>query len=148
MPRLKKVILVEDDELDADMTQRALRNIPLANEIIWLETGQELLDYLEKVGWEDIAVVIMDLKMPQVSGIDALRIIKSKDYGYFPVVILTSSRENPDIAVCYELGASAFITKPVAQQEFCEVIKTLGMFWGIFNNLPEPQSSQHFPESN
>jgi two-component system response regulator len=140
MPRLKKVILVEDDELDADMTQRALKNIPLANDIVWLETGQELLDYLDQEGTHDIAVVILDLKMPQLSGIDALRIIRGNDYGYFPIVILTSSRENPDIAICYELGANAFITKPVNQHDFREVIKTLGMFWGIFNNLPEPQA--------
>ncbi len=139
MASIGKVILVEDDVLDADMTQRTLQSIPLANEIIWLETGKELIEYIEKNGTEDITIVILDLKMPVMSGLEALEIIKGDrgKYGYFPIVVLTSSQEQPEIRRCYELGINAFVTKPVAQSEFREAIKTLGLFWGILNILPQ-----------
>lgn len=136
MSALKKLILVEDDSFDAEMTIRSLKQIPLANEIIWLETGAHLLSYLEEQGTDDIAVVILDLQMPQVTGIEALKIIREKDYPDFPIVILTSSKEAPDIKKCYELGVNSFITKPVQHLEFQEVIKTMGLYWGILNQPP------------
>ena len=137
MAKLRKILLVEDDELDVEMTKRALRDIPVANEIEWLETGQEFLNYLEEHGAKEVAVVILDLQMPQITGIEALRIIRQKDYDYFPIVVLTSSKESPDVKACYELGVNAFVTKPVKKSEFNEAIKTLGLFWGILNELPE-----------
>ena len=139
MASIGKLILVEDDELDADMTRRTLLSIPLANEIIWLETGKELIGYLEKNGTEGIAIAILDLKMPVMSGLEALEIIKGDPgkYGYFPIVVLTSSQEQPEIRRCYELGINAFVTKPVGQNEFREAIRALGLFWGILNILPE-----------
>ena len=136
MSALKKLILVEDDSFDAEMTIRSLKQIPLANEIIWLETGAHLLSYLEEQGTDNIAVVILDLQMPQVTGIEALKIIREKDYPDFPIVILTSSKEAPDIKKCYELGVNSFITKPVQHKEFQEVIKTMGLYWGILNEPP------------
>ncbi|MEL6254559.1 MAG: response regulator [Bacteroidota bacterium] len=136
MSALKKLILVEDDSFDAEMTIRSLKQIPLANEIIWLETGAHLLTYLEENGTKEIAVVILDLQMPQVTGIEALQIIREKDYPDFPIVILTSSKEAPDIKKCYELGINSFITKPVKHEEFQKVIKTMGLYWGIINQPP------------
>ena len=136
MSALKKLILVEDDSFDAEMTIRSLKQIPLANEIIWLETGALLLSYLEDHGTDNIAVVILDLQMPQVTGIEALTIIREKAYPDFPIVILTSSKEAPDIKKCYELGINSFITKPVQHEEFQEVIKTMGLYWGIINQPP------------
>lgn len=139
MTGLKKIILVEDDQFDAEMTQRSLKKIPLANEIVWLETGQELIDYLDEHGTAQIAVVILDLQMPQITGLEALEIIRQKNYSYFPVVILTSSRQSPDIQASYKLGATSFVTKPVNNTEFREAIRTLGLYWGILNELPADQ---------
>lgn len=138
MAEIGKIVLVEDDELDADMTQRTLNSIPIGNELVWLETGKELINYLDEYGSAHISLVILDLKMPIMSGLEALEIIKAdkERYGYFPIVILTSSQEQPEIRRCYELGVNAFVTKPVAQQEFRDAIKTLGLFWGILNILP------------
>ena len=136
MSVLKKLILVEDDSFDAEMTIRSLKQIPLANEIIWLETGAQLLSYLEENGTKEIAVVILDLQMPQVTGIEALAIIREKKYPEFPIVVLTSSKEAPDIKKCYQLGVSSFITKPVDHEEFQKVIKTMGLYWGIINQPP------------
>lgn len=137
MAEFKKIILVEDDEFDAEMTERSLRDIPLVNEIVWLETGQEFIDYLRKEGTSGIAVVILDLQMPQITGIEALKIIEKEKFDYFPIVVLTSSREAPDIEQCYELGVNAFVTKPVKKNEFQDAVKSLGLFWGILNELPE-----------
>lgn len=136
MTNLKKIVLVEDDEFDADLTRAELKKIPIANEIVWLETGKELLDYLENEGLQDIAVVILDLQMPILSGIEALHIIRERQYQYFPIVVLSSSREHPDIKKCYSLGVNSFVTKPVKTTEFQEAIRTLGLYWGILNQLP------------
>ncbi len=136
MNKIKKIILAEDDEFDADMTISALNSIPIANEIIWVETGKALLDYLDQHGTQDIAVLILDLHMPMVTGIEALEVIKSGKYESFPIVVLSSSREHPDVKRCYELGVNSFITKPVKTTEFQEAIRTLGLYWGLMNELP------------
>ena len=136
MNKIKKIILAEDDEFDADMTMSALNSIPIANEIIWVETGKALLDYLDQHGTQDIAVLILDLHMPMVTGIEALEVIKSGKYESFPIVVLSSSREHPDVKRCYELGVNSFITKPVKTTEFQEAIRTLGLYWGLMNELP------------
>ena len=139
MTNTPKILLVEDDELDAEMTIATLKEIPLLNEIIWLENGEELIDYLDEKGSEDISLCILDLKMPVMSGLEALAEIRAagNTYAPFPIVILTSSQENPEIAKCYELGISAFVTKPVQQEEFSKAVKILGLFWGLFNILPK-----------
>lgn len=136
MKQLKKIILVEDDAFDADMTTFVLKNIPLANEIVWLETGKEFLDYLEQEGTQDIAVALLDLNMPILTGIEALEIIRTKKYDNFPIVVLSSSRQHPDVLKCYELGVNSFISKPVQSDEFQKTIRTLGLYWGILNELP------------
>ena len=139
MTNTPKILLVEDDELDAEMTIATLKEIPLLNEIIWLENGEELIDYLDEKGSVDISLCILDLKMPVMSGLEALEEIRSaeKKYTPFPIVVLTSSQENPEISRCYELGISAFVTKPVQQEEFSQAVKILGLFWGLFNILPK-----------
>jgi len=137
MSKLKKILLVEDDDFDAEMTQRELDSIPLANEVIWMQTGADLLDYLVQNGIDDIALLILDLHMPKVSGIEALEEIQKLDYGFFPKVILSSSQEDPDVKRCYELGVNSFVTKPVKSHEFREAVRTLGLYWGILNKLPK-----------
>lgn len=139
METIGKIILVEDEELDANLTQMVLNSIPLANEIIWLENGEELIAYLDENGSAEIAICILDLKMPVMSGLEALEVIHSdeKDYGIFPIVVMTSSQEQPEIKRCYELGINAFVTKPVQEEEFAESVKTLGLFWAVLNRLPK-----------
>jgi len=139
MTNTQKILLVEDDELDAEMTISALKEIPLQNEILWLENGEELMDYLGEKGSEKISLCILDLKMPVMSGLEALIEIKEagEKYNTFPIVVLTSSQENPEVNRCYELGISAFVTKPVQQEEFKDAVRTLGLFWGLFNVLPK-----------
>lgn len=133
MSTLKKIILVEDDEFDAELTLSELQSIPLANEIVWLETGKEFIDYLEENGVGDIAVAILDLNMPLITGIEALEIIREKGWPKFPIVVLSSSNEHPDIKRCHELDVSAFVTKPVKMEDFKSSIRTLGLFWGLMN---------------
>lgn len=142
MAKLGKILLVEDDAFDAEMTIRTLRQIPLANEIVWLKTGQHFLDYLHENGPMDITLVILDLNMPKVSGIEALEQIEGKEDLYFPIVILSSSRQNPEIKRCYELGVNAVVTKPVRQQEFVDAVNTLGLFWGVLNNIPDTSKDE------
>lgn len=137
MNELKKILLVEDDDFDAEMTLKELNGIPLANKIIWMQTGADLLDYLAQNGINDIALLILDLHMPKVSGIEALEEIQQLAYGFFPKVILSSSQEDPDIKRCYELGVNSFVTKPVKSEEFRKAVRTLGLYWGILNKLPK-----------
>lgn len=139
MPTLGKIILVEDDELDAEMTMLTLKTIPISNEIIWLETGEELIEYLDEKGTKEIALCILDLKMPVMSGLEALAEIKAAGdkYEKFPIVILTSSQDQTEITRCYELGVNAFVTKPVKEPEFHDAVRILGLFWGLFNVLPD-----------
>ncbi|MEL6674934.1 MAG: response regulator [Bacteroidota bacterium] len=138
MSHLRKILLVEDDELDAELTLATLNTIDLAHEIIWLETGEALIEYLTEHGSQDISLCILDLKMPIISGLEALEIIKGNPskFDYFPIVILTSSQESPEINRCYELGVNAFMTKPVQPDEFSMAIRTLALFWAVFNILP------------
>jgi len=136
MNTLKKILLIEDDPFDAELTQKALKEILIANEILWMETGQEFLDYLDEYGTTDIGVAILDLNMPMVSGLEALEAIRQKDYDHFPIVILSSSKEYPDVEASYKLGVNSFVTKPVRTAAFHETIRTLGLYWGILNEIP------------
>ncbi len=89
------------------------------------------------------AVILLDIKMPKVSGIDVLRTIKADPrLKNLPVVMLTSSREGPDMTACYELGANAYVVKPVAFEDFFEALKTLGKFWAVLNERPDPKKSE------
>ncbi len=138
MADLKTILLVEDDALDADMTLRTLKSIPLANPIVWLETGKEFLDYLDTHGTQHLALAILDLKMPLITGLEALQHIRAypEKYGHFPIVVLTSSKDQPEVAACYSLGVNAFVSKPVTQIGFQQAVKALGMFWGLINVTP------------
>lgn len=131
-----EILLVEDSMSDAEMTIRALKKGKIANNIIHLEDGQEALDYL--LGENENPkpkVILLDLKMPRVNGIEVLRKIKTDERTkLIPVVILTSSKEDPDIKICYELGVNAYVVKPVNMQDFNQAIHDLGLFWILINN--------------
>jgi CheY-like chemotaxis protein len=137
---LKRILLVDDDHRDVELTLAALDEIGLANKVDVANNGEEVLDYLFKRGTyknslHDYPVVILlDLKMPKVDGLEVLKQIKgSKELHTIPVVILTSSKMESDLITSYKLGANAFIIKPVQFDEFINIIKEIGSFWGIHN---------------
>lgn len=140
---LKRILLVDDSPRDTEMALNALEAHNLANEVITLRDGAEALDYLYRRG-EFInrpegqpAVILLDLKMPRVDGLEVLRQIKSDArLKIIPVVVMTSSREEPDLAKSYELGANAYVVKPVRFVEFMEAVKQLGAFWALLNVQP------------
>ena len=140
----KTILLVEDNPSDIDLTKRALANANIANKVVVAEDGQEALDYLFGTGHYAgrdaaplLAVVLLDLKLPKVDGLDILRRIRAnRRTKRLPVVILTSSQEEQDIAAGYDLGANSYIRKPVDFLKFAEAIKTLGLYWLVLNEPP------------
>lgn len=143
---LGKILLVEDNPNDAELTLSAMRKKNLANEIIWLKDGQEALDYLyctdEYEGREKInpVVILLDIKMPRVDGLEVLKQIKTDPILHtIPVVILSSSREECDLIEGYENGANAFVVKPVVFSEFMDSVSSLGAFWALLNEVPLKQ---------
>jgi CheY-like chemotaxis protein len=140
---LKDILLVEDDPVDAEFTLTALRENHLANRITLVGDGAEALDYLYCRGHFKTRsrchpiLVLLDLKMPKVSGLEVLRIIKADEsLRVIPVVILSSSRETSDLLECYNLGVNAYVVKPVAFSEFVAAVKLLGVFWAVVNEPP------------
>jgi CheY-like chemotaxis protein len=143
MTALRRILLAEDDQRDVELTLAALDEITLANKVDVVNNGEEALDYLFKRGTyknsahNNPAVVLLDLKMPKVDGLEVLKQIKdNKKLRTIPVVILTSSKMESDLIASYNLGANAFIVKPVQFEEFIKTIKEIGSFWGILNQTP------------
>jgi CheY-like chemotaxis protein len=143
MEPLKRILLVEDDPKDIELTINALGEYNLANEIAIAHDGVEALDYMYRRGaFESISdgnpiVILLDLKMPKVDGIQVLNQLKSDErMRSVPVVILTSSRETRDLDECYKLGVNAYVVKPVRFAEFIEAIKGIGVFWALINEPP------------
>ena len=140
-----EVLLVEDNASDAEMTIRALKKNNLVNKLLHLKDGAEALDFIFAEGeysgrqMENIPkVILLDLKMPKVSGIEVLRRIKTDERTRkIPVVVLTSSKEDPDIQACYALGVNSYVVKPVVFDEFRKVISDLGLYWVIANEPPQ-----------
>jgi CheY-like chemotaxis protein len=143
MAPLKRILLAEDNERDAELTLAALEEHKLANEVVVARDGAEALDYLYRRGsFAGHAnglpvVVLLDLKMPKVDGLEVLRQMRSDPaIRHVPVVMLTSSREEQDLIRSYELGVNAYVVKPVDFQKFIESVKEIGMFWAIINEPP------------
>ena len=144
MPPIKRILLVEDSKHDVELTLVALEECHLANQVDVAGDGAEALDYLYRRGpyasrsSETPVVVLLDLKMPKVDGMEVLRQMKSDpQLKQVPVVMLTSSREERDLVQTYKLGANAYVVKPVDFQQFIDSIKQLGCFWAIVNE-PRP----------
>ena len=149
MKSFKRILLVEDDPKDVELTIKALSDYHLANHIMVVRDGVEALDYLhrrEKFAQEpggNPVVILLDLKMPKLDGIQVLRQIKSdKNLQTIPVVILTSSRESQDLEICYQLGANAYVVKPVKFADFIEAVRGIGVFWALINE-PPPESARN-----
>ncbi len=136
-----EVLLVEDSPEDADLTIRALKRMNLANKLVHVEDGEEALDFIFTRGkYSDRnienkpKVILLDLKMPKVSGIEVLESIKSDNRTKtIPVVVLTSSHEDPDIKKCYELGVNSYIVKPININDFSKTVTDIGLYWMIMN---------------
>ncbi|HEV2543764.1 MAG TPA: response regulator [Methylobacterium sp.] len=143
MADLKPILLVEDNPNDIELTLAALEQSQLANEIVICRDGAEALDYLQQRGIydrpdvSDPAVVLLDLKLPKVDGLEVLATVKGDPRTRaIPVVMLTSSREESDLVRSYELGVNAFVVKPVGFKEFFDAIQDLGVFWAVLNEPP------------
>ena len=143
MAPLKRILLVEDNERDVELTLAALDENNLANEVVVARDGAEALDYLygrgKFAGHANgfPAVVLLDLKMPKVDGLEVLRQMRADPtIRHVPVVMVTSSREEQDLVHSYELGVNAYVVKPVDFQKFVESVKQIGMFWAIINEPP------------
>ena len=139
-----EILLVEDNMDDAEMTIHALRKNNLANKLIHMKDGEEALDFLFGTGnfiGRDVnlkpSLILLDLKMPKIDGLEVLERVKSNEATKkIPVVILTSSKEDPDVSKCYELGANSYIVKPVEFESFMKAVSELGMYWLILNQPP------------
>src|ERR1043165_9333735 len=141
--QLKRILLAEDNANDVELTMTALEHHNLANEVVVARDGEEALDYLfcrgAYLGREEghPAVVLLDLKMPKIDGMEVLKQVKEDpELRTIPVVILTSSREDQDLVESYNLGVNAYVVKPVDFREFIDAVKELGLFWSIINVLP------------
>jgi CheY-like chemotaxis protein len=140
---LKRILLAEDNANDVELTLTALRENKVLNEVVVVRDGAEALDYLYKrEGYKyrsgaNPVLVLLDLKMPKVDGIEVLRQVKSDpQLKTIPVVVLTSSREEQDLVRSYDLGVNAYVVKPVDFHEFVEAVKLLGGFWAVVNEQP------------
>jgi CheY-like chemotaxis protein len=143
MTDLKRILLAEDNEHDVELTLSALSEYRLANEVVVTRDGAEALDYLYRRGAFRLreegnpVVVLLDLKMPKVDGLEVLRRIKEDDsLRQIPVVMLTSSREENDLVESYRLGVNAYVVKPVEFSQFVQAVRELGVFWAVINEAP------------
>jgi CheY-like chemotaxis protein len=140
---LRRILLVEDSDNDAELILTALSQNNLANEVVVVRDGEEALDYLYRRGLFRLrmegnpVVVLLDLKLPKIDGMEVLSQLKSDPLmRVVPIVVLTSSREEPDLRRCYELGVNAYVVKPVDFHEFVDAIKGVGLFWAVINQPP------------
>jgi CheY-like chemotaxis protein len=140
---IKRILLVEDSANDIELTLGALEENHLANEVVVVRDGAEALDFLYRRGVFKLrksgnpAVVLLDLKLPRVDGLEVLKQLKADpDLHAIPVVMLTSSREEQDLVRSYDLGVNAYVVKPVDFQEFVTALRELGLFWAVINQPP------------
>jgi CheY-like chemotaxis protein len=150
----RRILLVDDSPRDRELALDALREYHLVNEVVALRDGAEALDYLYRRGEfaqrtdGDPAVVLLDLKMPKVDGLEVLRQVKADpQLKVIPVVMMTSSREDQDLVNSYRLGVNAYVVKPLNFHEFIDAIKVLGAFWLVLNEPARPDSRHPHPAS-
>ena len=143
MVELKRILLVEDDRKDVELTLEALSEYNLANEVVVARDGEEALDYLYRRGkfegyvTGNPAAILLDLKLPKINGLELLgRIRTDEALKTIPVIVLTSSRQEEDLSKCYKLGVNAYVVKPVDFHEFINAVRELGVFWGLINEPP------------
>jgi CheY-like chemotaxis protein len=139
------VVLIEDNPDDAELTMRSLNSFQLKNELVWLKDGAAALQYLfaeppyeNRTKANKPKLILLDLKLPKVDGLEVLRRIKTdEELKTIPVVVMTSSKETVDLKTCYELGANSFVTKPINYKEFIEATKNVSLYWLLVNQTPD-----------
>jgi two-component system, response regulator len=138
-----EILLVEDNPEDAEMTMRALRTRNLANQVHWVKDGEEALEYLFCSGQyagrnpgHPPKLVLLDIKMPKIDGIEVLRRVKGSELRAIPVVVMTSSNEERDVLESYRLGVNSYIVKPVQFEAFLETVSSIGLYWMLTNRAP------------
>jgi CheY-like chemotaxis protein len=139
-----EILLVEDKSTDAELTLRALKRHNLANRVLWVKDGQEALDYVfaagnyaERSPSGDPKLILLDIKLPKISGVDVLRRLKTDERSRsIPVTMLTSSAEERDVVESYQLGVNSYIVKPVDFNKFVETVSEVGMYWMVVNRPP------------
>lgn len=143
MIELKTILLAEDNPQDVELTIEALSEHNLANNVVAVKDGVEVMEYLNYKGLfknrkkGGPAVLLLDIKMPRMNGIEVLEAIRNDEkLKKLPVVMLTSSREEPDLKKCYDLGVNAYVVKPVNFKEFVDAVKHVGVFWALLNEHP------------
>jgi two-component system response regulator len=141
---LRTILLVEDSMADAEMAMDALREAKLANPVVHVEDGVDCLDWLHRRGQYaarpegDPSVILLDIKMPRMDGLEVLNQLRAEEkWKRLPVVILSSSREESDLARSWDLGVNAYVLKPVDAQQFFTAVQTLGHFWAVLNQRPD-----------
>jgi two-component system response regulator len=138
------ILLVEDNETDAELCMRALKKHNLANNLVWMKDGAEALDFIFRTGayagtpnGVKPRVILLDLRLPKVDGIEVLRRLKSDERTReIPIAVLTSSKEDRDLKECYRLGVNSYIAKPVEFDQFADTIAKLGLYWLVINRVP------------
>lgn len=141
-----EILLVEDNPNDAELTLRTLRKHNLANHVEWVKDGEAALDFLFRRGAytgrndnDTLRLVLLDLRLPKVDGIEVLQQIRShEETRLLPVVVLTSSKEDRDLLATYQLGVNSYVAKPVVFEEFARTVAELGMYWLLINKIPAP----------
>jgi CheY-like chemotaxis protein len=153
MLELKTILLAEDNPKDVELTLEALSEYNLANHVTVVKDGVEAMEFLRCEGSYRLrksgnpAVVLLDIKMPRMDGIEVLRAVRSDPaLKMLPVVMLTSSREERDLITSYDMGVNAYVVKPVGFKEFVEAVKQIGVFWAIINEPPTEGISSHEPK--
>lgn len=143
MDNVVEILLVEDNSDDAGLTIRALKKSNLANNLLHLKDGEEALDFLfAKDNMQEPKLILLDLKLPKVNGIEVLQRVKTDETRKsIPVVMLTSSKEECDLVESYRLGVNAYIVKPVEFDQFVNAVTQIGLFWMVFNQLPPKKQS-------
>ena len=143
MNELKTILLAEDNPKDVELTLEAISEYNLANRVTIVRDGVEAMEYLRYEGKYKLrkrgnpAVILLDIKMPRMDGIETLQAIRNDPaLRFLPVVILTSSREEPDLKRSYELGVNAYVVKPVNFKDFIDAVKQVGVFWALINEVP------------
>ena len=138
-----EILLVEDDPADAELTMRALRRNRLVNKIHWVKDGEQALEYMEGASAATLPkLVLLDLKMPKVDGLEVLRRLKGAAATQsVPVVIMTSSNEEKDVVESYNLGANSYIVKPVNFESFLDTVAKVGLYWVLTNRVPHDRST-------
>jgi two-component system response regulator len=143
MTQIRSILLAEDSPADAEMAIDALRDANLVNPIVHVHDGADCMDYLMARGsyagrsGGDPAVLLLDIKMPRIDGLEVLQQLRAHErLRRIPVVMLTSSREESDLARSWDLGVNAYVVKPVDVDQFFLAVKTLGKFWAVFNEVP------------